>query len=424
MTVRSTETGRGQRCPDCDAALPADEQYVAWCAACDWNVDPGAPDPVPGRAEALRRRLARRYGERLFAAMDEPARRDPSGVLAVVVALAVHTVSAGLAVAGLLLLVLGWGHGALPVIGALLLVLGCTLRPRFGRLPADAPVLRRPDAPRLFALIDEIAAAAGTTGVDVIVLGPDAGAHVTTYGIRHRRLLHLGLTLWEILTPQERVALLGHELGHFAHGDLRHTAVVARALDTLALWLYFLAPGSAPGLAQWFANVVMAPPRWIARGLLSGLDRLTLRASQRAEYLADGTAARVGSSAAAAGLLDRLLVTPSADNARRREAIVASRSSGSAARREAEEHLWERVAACVALVPEVEYERLRRVGVRRGHAADSTHPPTHLRHRRVTEGVQHEASVHCDTERTAAIAAELAAVRRRLAQTAVGDAGR
>jgi hypothetical protein len=30
-------------------------------------------------------------------------------------------------------------------------------------------------------------------------------------------------------------------------------------------------------------------------------------------------------------------------------------------------------------IPAHEYERLRRVGARRGHSVDSTHPPTHLR---------------------------------------------
>ncbi|WP_420035413.1 M48 family metallopeptidase [Streptomyces sp. cg28] len=423
MTGPTTDAERGLRCPECDAPLPVDERYVSWCAACDWNVDPGGSDPARGRIEALRHRLAQQHGEQLFAAAHDANRRDRAGVLAVALAVVVHAVSAGTGVAGLLLIVLGWGRGALPIIGGLLLVFAFTLRPRFPGLPDDAPVLRRADAPGLFALIDEAASAAGTRGVDAVVVGTDANAHVTAYGLRQRRLLHIGLTLWEILTPHERVALLGHELGHFAHGDLRHTAVVARALDTLGLWLYFLSPSARPGLAQQFANVVIAPPRWAARGLLSVLDRLTLRSAQRAEYLADETAARIGSSEAAAALMDRLLIVPAAEKALHSEAVTAAGHRGSAARGAATAQLWERLAERVALVPEHEYERLRRVSVLRGHAVDATHPPTHLRRRRVSEGVRHEVSVRCDAERTAAVAAELAAARLALARLTVSAVG-
>ncbi|MFD9418401.1 hypothetical protein ACFWC9_27305 [Streptomyces goshikiensis] len=59
-----------QQCPQCGTPVPVDEQYVAWCAECDWNVDPGAPDPEPGRIAAIRRRLARRHGEQLAAEME------------------------------------------------------------------------------------------------------------------------------------------------------------------------------------------------------------------------------------------------------------------------------------------------------------------------------------------------------------------
>ncbi|WP_328924206.1 hypothetical protein OG429_05855 [Streptomyces sp. NBC_00190] len=58
------ETGIGvaappaRECPECGAAVPRDERYVEWCEACDWNVDPGAPDPESGRIASVRRRLA------------------------------------------------------------------------------------------------------------------------------------------------------------------------------------------------------------------------------------------------------------------------------------------------------------------------------------------------------------------------------
>lgn len=421
MAAQISVAEQRQRCPECGADVPVEPRFVTWCDACDWNVDPGALDPEIRRIEALRRRLAQRYGERLFAELGPRPRRDIAGVLAYALAFLVHGVTVALVVTGLLL-VLGWGVGLLPVLGALLLAVAVALRPRFGVLPDDTPVLRRADAPRLFELVDDVAAVAGTAGVHTVVIAADANAAVSTYGMRHRRMLCIGLGLWEILTPQQRVALLGHELGHFAHGDTRHGAVVGRALDSLALWLYFLTPDSETDLMQRVTNWMMVVPRWAVLGLLYLLDQLTLRAAQRAEYLADETAARAGSSVAAAELLDRLLVVPSIESALHREAVVAHSRGGAAARREAEQRLWERLAARVASVPEREYERLRRVSVLRGHCADSTHPPTHLRRRRVSEGEQWEAAVRCDEERAGAIAAELAAARERMAHVVIRDA--
>lgn len=75
-----------------------------------------------------------------------------------------------------------------------------------------------------------------------IVVTPAVDASVTTYGIRRRRLLKLGLGLWEITGPQQRIALLGHQLGHYANGDMRHGLVVANALRSLNMWLYLMEP--------------------------------------------------------------------------------------------------------------------------------------------------------------------------------------
>lgn len=34
--------------PECGAEIRADRRFVPWCAACDWNVDPGAPEEAAG----------------------------------------------------------------------------------------------------------------------------------------------------------------------------------------------------------------------------------------------------------------------------------------------------------------------------------------------------------------------------------------
>ncbi|MFE5482277.1 M48 family metallopeptidase [Streptomyces sp. NPDC056527] len=426
VQTRTATTAR--ECPECSAPLPADGQYVQWCASCDWNVDPGAPDPEPGRIAAARRRLAHRYGQELAGEMEgaglaRPG-RDAASVLALTLSMFVHGLTVFLAVAGILLVVLGWNSGAQPIIGALLLAIAAVLRPRFGRLPKDALVLHRADAPKLFELIDEVGVVAGTTGVDTVVVDAKANAAVTTYGLRRRRVLFLGLALWEMLTPQERMALLGHELGHFAHGDLRHGMVTSSALRSLHLWLYFLAPSEAEGMMDRFVNAIVFLPRCLVLGTLTVLDHLTLRASQRAEYLADASAARAGSTEAAVALMDRLLVCDSAESALQRESVAAGMRGGAAGREAkelAEQHLWERLAERMRAVPAHEYERLRRVSARRGHSVDDTHPPTHLRRRCAAAGGPHPAGVVWDDERLAAVADELAPARTQLARMVIRD---
>ncbi|MEV5609074.1 M48 family metallopeptidase [Streptomyces sp. NPDC052225] len=413
-----------QPCPQCGDTIRSDARFTTWCTGCDWNVDPAAPDPDTGRLERARRALARRHGERLIGELtagggERPvaARRDLASVAALALALAVHGVTLAFTAGGVWLLVTGWGHTGRLIGAAMLLAVACALRPSFGKLPDDRPVLHREAAPALFALVDEVAAGVGTRGVDAVALDLDVNASVTTYGLRGRRLLTLGVPLWEMLGPQERVALLGHELGHFGNGDTRHGMIVAHALRSLGTWHYFVAATPRPGPLEAVLNVLRLPARMFVTGVSLLLDGLTLRAAQRAEYLADTMAARAASTDAAVRLLDVLLVAPSAERMLRTEGNarqVRSRAVDA-------DGLWERLAAHTRSVPEREYERLRRAGARRGHSVDSTHPPTHLRRRLLTGGAPVAAAVRTDAAHDEAVAGELADARARLARELLRD---
>ncbi|MFF3452175.1 M48 family metallopeptidase [Streptomyces sp. NPDC002667] len=420
-----------QPCPQCGAEVRGDSRFPSWCAACDWNVDPERPEEKQGRLARARRALARRHGERLLAELSTDgnlrARRDSSAVLAVALALAVHALTLAVAAGGVWFLVRGWGGWGM-VPGAFLLALAWSLRPRFKRLPKDTVVLRRADAPELFALVDEIAHVAGTRGIDAIVVDDSINASVQNYGVRGHRLLTLGLPLWEALTPQQRIALLGHEMGHYVNGDTRHGRVVAAAYRSLLTWHYYFEPVDhepldSSGALLILLNLLYVGPRLLVRGVLTVLDRLTMRASQRAEYLADRVAARAGSTEAAVELMDHLLISDSAAVTLRREVNLAAlsgprRREGSA---DPAEGLWERLAADLASVPEHERDRQRRAGVLRGHSVDETHPPTHLRHACLLIGEPAPPAVTTDTEREDRIAGELAAARKKVARQIIRD---
>ncbi|MFF2568892.1 M48 family metalloprotease [Streptomyces sp. NPDC058084] len=450
LGAAGTEVAGQQDCPACGERIPDDRRFVVWCAACGWNVDPGGDtrERDSGRIDRLRRTLAHRYGEQLFADLGRESASTPApgdfatsptssvpaaesgssgaaGLLAAVLALIVHGSTVALVLLGLWLLIGRWGEGFQPAVGALCLALAFTLRPRFGSLADirdDAPVLERTDAPQLFALLDEVAGAVGTRGVDVVLVDAEANASVRTYGLRQRRALTLGLSLWAVLDPQERVALLGHEFGHYAHGDTRHGVLVGSALRSLATWRYMLAPNRGETFMDQFGNLLTALPRLAVHGMTLLLDQATLRASQRAEYLADTSAARAAGVDATVGLMDRLLVTDSAESVLQRETVAARTRIGRTARSEdPAEGLWERVAVQVAAVPEREYERLRRVAELRGHSVDATHPPTHLRRRHVTRGETIPPGVVLDAARAAALDAELADAGRKVARRVMRD---
>ncbi|MET9893566.1 M48 family metallopeptidase [Streptomyces sp. NPDC006465] len=414
-----------QACPACGTEIRMDGRFTVWCAGCDWNVDPEQSREKLSRLARAQRALARRHGEKLLAELTAGgtlrARRDASSLLAYAFALAVHALTLALAAGGIWFLIEGWGGWGM-VPGVFLLALGWSLRPRLPRLPEDGPVLTRADAPELFALVDEVAHVAGTRGVDAIVVDGRFNASVMSYGVRGRRRLTLGLPLWETLTPQQRIALLGHELGHYSNGDTRHGRVVAGALRSLTTWHYFFLPIADPEPLEVVVNLLYIVPRWLVLGTLMLLDRLTLRATQRAEYLADRMAARVGSTQAAVELMDRLLVSDSAAVALHREVNTAALRGPRGARNDTRtDGLWERLAADMASVPEHERERQRRAGALRGHSVDATHPPTHLRHACLLIGAPTPPAVVPGEARESRIAEELADARAKVARRIIRD---
>lgn len=233
----------------------------------------------------------------------------------------------------------------------------------------------------------------------------------------------LGMPLWEVLTPAERIALLGHELAHYANGDTRNGLVVGTALRSLAIWDHALRPLPHPSAIEMAVNAFYVVPRLLVRGMLTLLVRLTSRAATRAEYLADRLAARTASTQAAVGLMDRLLITGPLGVLLRsqanRAALGGSRSTREATARA--DDLWELLTAYAASIPEHEYERQRRAGARRGHQVDATHPPTHLRRACLLVGEPVTASVVPQARRTERIATELAAARTEVARRLLRD---
>ncbi|MES9523922.1 M48 family metalloprotease [Streptomyces capoamus] len=150
------------------------------------------------------------------------------------------------ALAGIDILVFSWGHGPLTVKAGFITVLLAIpvvrgmlmLRTPKGEDGPGIPVSEA-DEPRLWALVRELAAAAGTRAPDRILLTGEVNAAVSEnprlLGLfAGRRTLHLGVPLLIGLTEAQLRSVLAHEFGHFTGGDTRLSALVVRGRVQIA----------------------------------------------------------------------------------------------------------------------------------------------------------------------------------------------
>lgn len=139
---------------------------------------------------------------------------------------------------------------------------------------------------------------------------------------------------------------------------------------------------------------------WLLRGAVNVLYEfelsLVFRSQQRAEYLADAIAARVGSTDAMQGCLDLLHLS--------RPCWMAVRF---AAQRD-EPDIWEPERKFLAELPAKEWERFRRLAARDGTSIDSTHPPTNLRIEMLSRQPAQAVQIELSASESAAVAAEVA----------------
>ncbi|MGR6321290.1 M48 family metalloprotease [Micromonospora soli] len=408
----TTMAGTGA-CPECGAATVSIHEAMPWCAGCEWNLD-GYDRArqarefgwswIDRRTHRLAARLTRHQYAALVARPLESSGPGLAGVLTVGVSLLLLAGVLALAAAGVWLLFAYPFPNFAVVFGVALIALAVALRPRFGRIDPDLEVLTRDEAPELHALVEEVAGALGAPVPHVIGVDSDINAYATSVGLRRRRVLALGLPLWGALDGQTRVALLGHELGHFVNGDVRRGPVTQPALTMLgtAADLFRPAGGVQGGgilelIGEWLGRMVS----WtLSKLLFVGhlvLVATALRDSQRAEYLADEMSARVAGTAGATRLLDVLLSEESV-------ALVVRQGArgghGAATWRAGLARSLDGAAERLPLV--------RQLSIREDTSLFTTHPPAGLRHRMLTARQWQDPRVVLTEDRAGRIDAELA----------------
>lgn len=162
---------------------------------------------------------------------------------------------------------------------------------------ADRHLLGRDDVPALFATLDRMTRAANTRPIDAVSILPECQAFAMEEpGEGGRRVLGLGLPLLMLLSPQRALAVIAHEIGHFAHEDNAASRWTHKVVD--AQERVETVDGALGHLS------VLATPLVIALSVLAAvLEAVSARSSRRAEIAADAFAALAVDRGAAAEAL-------------------------------------------------------------------------------------------------------------------------
>jgi Zn-dependent protease with chaperone function len=199
------------------------------------------------------------------------------------------------------------------VIPALLLIYGVfTARPP--RFEPPGLSLDRGDAPALFAMLDELSAAAKTASPSRVYLTALPDLAVTQiggfFGLGSTRVLIVGAPLLHLLTVGQLRAGLAHEYGHFVGAD---TALSGIESYTRALFRsVLLATRREPFAARThFAiaagkQLAEAIGAFIARRYASLYFRVTSALARRQEVAADVLAAEIAGTSATVATLERV----------------------------------------------------------------------------------------------------------------------
>jgi heat shock protein HtpX len=335
----------------------------------------------------MQRELGQRFSQRLF---DDISKAPPNGAgkekgrdswslrIAWLIAGLVHLVSVMMAAFGTALLFGAWGSFLVPILGVILLLLCWVTRPRTAQ-PPDR-LLARSEYPLLYALSDRLSTAMGAPLVDGLAVSADFNANYREATWRRRRYVELGAPLLGVLTLEERIALMAHELSHGANGDPLRGQFLFGAVGMLAGWSSALRPltigrAATGSLLALIASILAIPLELVmlaASELLllvaKGVLLLVLRQSQRAEYLADRLAARAAGAGPMQGMLEKFYLHETVQAAIRCHALTRP-----------EEPVGPVLRQLPSTCSEDELATYRAQSRSRLWQVDSTHPPTALR---------------------------------------------
>lgn len=318
-------------------------------------------------------------GAPLAASQRRSPTRSPSLLAAYAIAGMVHLSSVLLVVASVLVWIGPWPNLFVVMAALTLPLLAWSLRPRIVAAPEE--LLSRDAFPALYRAADRLADAMHAPHPQAIGISCEFNANFRRAGWRARSYIELGLPLMLLAQPDERLAIIAHELSHGVNGDPLRARFLYSAVATLERWAEVTRPLSIGASADHVSfggplvSLIVIPFELAMLGgsrMLDGIAQivllLVLRESQRAEYWADRLAASVVGTRSMQDALRMLAMTEAAESAQRRQAIDGGIDD-----------LAGLLAGARSSIPANEIARIEQLSRHERTRVDLTHPPTALR---------------------------------------------
>jgi Zn-dependent protease with chaperone function len=400
-----------ESCPKCGAQIPVIAGARAWCERCDWNVGGETPALDESIFERQYARISQRYAkatlETLKATPVENLRPRWTVRKAIAFGLtaSVHLLTLALLVTAIVIVATGFPAFASIFWGAALGAFVWLMRPKPGKVPSR-DLADRKDFPALHAFVNQVAKELGGRPVSKIVVDEKLNAAYGVFGWRRVPVLWIGLPLWMALPPQERLALIGHEIAHGVNGDGTRTFIVWSALNALDEWIGLLrGPMGLIGYLIWIFSIPFA-------ALQSLLVQLLYLDKQQAEYFADYLASTVSGTEAIVSMLRRMGCDEHLDDVLLRSAYSTSQSGA---------RILGLFRERIASLPDREWQRLARASQREGARLDASHPPTAYRIEFLNAHVVGGPRIVATEDMMRSIDAELNAVQEKLGQRLIAE---
>lgn len=161
------------------------------------------------------------------------------------------------------------------IVGAVVIL--WSILPRRAKFVAPGPRLAPESQPELFDVVRGVAAETGEAMPSEIYLAADVNAFVTHR--RGARVMAIGLPLLQALTVSQLRAVIAHEFGHYAGGDLKLGGWIYKTRAAMARTIENLARANshvhAPFVA--YGRFFMRVTQKIARAQELAADRMAMR---------------------------------------------------------------------------------------------------------------------------------------------------
>ncbi len=306
-------------CCECGASIPVNPGYTTWCDKCGWNLNPYGEESNKDLSFRIYRYLGKKFSKKL---LDSLLKKDlkekystPARPLAYALVGFIYLTNLilflTLVIAGIFLFLRGTVfikdivEAVFVILGLLCLIMAYVIIPKYKKYE-NYPV-KRDEYPNLYKLLDKIADNMGTKHIDRICIDESFNASYYQTFIKGERIITIGLPLFYILSNDERVALLSHEVAHGANSDITRGRFVGGAYRLLINWQKILGPSNKIAEVGFIAIfypvlMIMFPLRWLLWKYVEGiwflLAALIWRDNQRAEYLADFLASKAAGTEA------------------------------------------------------------------------------------------------------------------------------